>query len=232
MLQKSVALLAIAIVYSRSENNTEAFLGALVIFFIWKMYGQQPAPAPTLAVEQPKGPQFNFHTLEKQFRQAAQLNNVVLLKKTLEGPLSKKLLNSQGKDSGKTALHFAVNAGAVEAVTLLIANGAELNIRDAAKMTPLHYAIKALLVRNKSDGFRTLFALLGDPKMPLFDLMFMSADEPVNTGINTKTASECLKLLQESEGLAGGFFEKAKRMLQSLENCSHAPEESKSTQPR
>ncbi|XP_059473664.1 uncharacterized protein LOC132195582 [Neocloeon triangulifer] len=58
----------------------------------------------------------------------------------LSQPRIKKLLN-ETNSAGKTALHIAVEKGLKNAVDILIASGANINLKDNSDSTPLHAAV-------------------------------------------------------------------------------------------
>lgn len=80
---------------------------------------------------------------------------IVMLEEIIRGLEDLNRLSSQGI----SALHYAVHAGQIEVVRLLLENGADVNIRDKRDRTPLHQAVRAddsselidLLVENGAD---------------------------------------------------------------------------------
>ena len=75
-------------------------------------------------------------TFEKQVFTAAQSNNVEALRLVLQTGLSPSCSN----DCGQTAVHIAALWGSLDALSLLIAQGADLNIQNSfSGATPLHF---------------------------------------------------------------------------------------------
>ena len=73
----------------------------------------------------------------KNFRVAAYSGNLNNAQKYFDV----ESVNSMGKDSGKTALHFAAQAGHVEMIGWLLKNNANINSQDKDQNTPLMLAL-------------------------------------------------------------------------------------------
>ncbi len=84
----------------------------------------------------PPAPRFPSATAESALR-AARLDDVATLTRLLAAAPS--LLRATDS-RGATLLHHAADAGALQTVRLLLAQGLSPNTRDLAKRTPLHYA--------------------------------------------------------------------------------------------
>jgi ankyrin repeat protein len=80
----------------------------------------------------------NYSWLIRHFSATA---NTEKLKFLLAQSDIKKFINTAGSPSGKTALHQAALNGHQDVCELLLSKGAEINILDADKNTPLHLAV-------------------------------------------------------------------------------------------
>ena len=56
---------------------------------------------------------------------------------------------------GETALHVVSNWGDAEAISLLVRNGADINLRGEGGFTPLHYAVE----QNRLEAVKRLVSL-------------------------------------------------------------------------
>ena len=73
----------------------------------------------------------------KKFFKAAEKGNLKKLVSFLEEGID---INIKDKDDDATALHKASGQGHEQLVQLLIKKGADVNVRDDCKCTPLHWA--------------------------------------------------------------------------------------------
>lgn len=84
------------------------------------------------------------------FREAAQKNNTKVMNKLFED-LGPDLFNTRGTNSKRTALHFAVSAGQIDAVKYLRGRHCDVNIQDVKGNTPLHDALLSLINGSHCD---------------------------------------------------------------------------------
>jgi len=96
--------------------------------------------------------------MAQDIHKAAKTGDIDQLKKILEE--NPTLVDSQDKDK-MTPLHHAIDAGNLEAVSLLISSGANVNAVNYKTETPLHMAANA----GNADAVRLLLRHNADPSM-------------------------------------------------------------------
>ncbi len=89
-----------------------------------------------------------YYDAEVELRKAAQKNDIERLKECIS-VLGLAKINAFGPESGRSALHFAVRAGALEAVRFLVDKKADLNHQDNEGNTPVHEALIKLNASKK-----------------------------------------------------------------------------------
>lgn len=100
-----------------------------------------------------------YYDAQRQLRQAARNNDTKLLQNCLD-VLGNDAVNLPGPESGRTALHFAVRAVAVNTTEMLIAAGANINVQDTQGDTPVHSILNSLKEKPTAAKYSILAALL------------------------------------------------------------------------
>lgn len=153
-------------------------------------------------------------------------NHTVILKLIASGAD----VNGKVAYDGSTALHSAAMAARAGTVTLLVENGADVNIQDGKGMTPLHFLIAVQLSRGWAPAQSAMkSAFPGDDVLPHGEENFketvatlIEAGADINAVDNNgRTLIDTINLYLLGGGTAGLVNDEEKTKMQKLKDDLH-----------